>query len=167
MADRGPFVEAIANLRRLAERIQPGSITTENVTVSDRMESILKRLETEPTFVFTSLLPERPTVGYLVATFLACLELARLGKLKLEQDASFAEINCSKAEANAGPNAGEAADGNGTTDTLIGIENLSFLHPAMFLVGLVIAVAAVPWGWPTFQAWRAGSDAARRDQLPS
>ena len=103
-------------LRRLAERIQPGSITTENVTVSDRMESILRRLETEPTFVFTSLLPERPTVGLLVATFLACLELARLGKLKLEQDAAFAEINCAKAEANAGPNAGEAADGTSEFD---------------------------------------------------
>jgi segregation and condensation protein A len=103
-------------LRRLAERIQPGSITTENVTVSDRMESILRRLETEPTFVFTSLLPERPTVGLLVATFLACLELARLGKLKLEQDAAFAEINCAKAEANAGPNAGDAADGTSEFD---------------------------------------------------
>jgi energy-converting hydrogenase Eha subunit B len=38
---------------------------------------------------------------------------------------------------------------------IIGTENLSFLHPAMFLVGLVIAVAAVPWGWPTFRQWRA------------
>lgn len=37
---------------------------------------------------------------------------------------------------------------------IIGTENLSFLHPAMFLVGLVIAVAAVPWGWPAFQQWR-------------
>jgi segregation and condensation protein A len=103
-------------LRRLAERIQPGSITTENVTVSDRMESILRRLETEPTFAFTSLLPERPTVGLLVATFLACLELARLGKLQLAQDAAFAEINCAKAEANDGPNAGEAADGTSEFD---------------------------------------------------
>ena len=34
------------------------------------------------------------------------------------------------------------------------IGELSFLHPTFFLVGLVIAVAAVPWGWPTFQAWR-------------
>ena len=85
-------------LRRLAERIQPGSITTENVTVSDRMEAILRRLETEPTFAFTSLLPEHPTVGLLVATFLACLELARLGKLQLAQDAAFAEINCEAAD---------------------------------------------------------------------
>jgi hypothetical protein len=35
------------------------------------------------------------------------------------------------------------------------IRELSFLHPTMFAVGLVIAVASVPWGWPTFQAWRA------------
>ena len=80
------------------------------------METILARLESETTFVFTSLLPERPTVGYLVATFLACLELARLGKLKLEQDASFAEINCSKAEPSAVPNAGEALEGRSEFD---------------------------------------------------
>ena len=103
-------------LRRLAERIQPGNITSETVTVSDRMETILARLETESVFAFTSLLPERPTIGYLVATFLACLELARLGKLKLEQDASFAEINCSKAEPSATPNAGEALGGQSEFD---------------------------------------------------
>ena len=35
------------------------------------------------------------------------------------------------------------------------IQELSFLHPTMFAVGLAIAVASVPWGWPTFSAWRA------------
>jgi len=103
-------------LRRLAERIQPGNISAETVTVSDRMETILARLETEPTFVFTSLLPARPTVGFLVATFLACLELARLGKLRLEQDAFFAEINCMKTEPGAGPHAGEALEGGSEFD---------------------------------------------------
>ena len=39
---------------------------------------------------------------------------------------------------------------------IIGTENLSFLHPAMFLVGLIIAVAAVPWGLPALRARRAG-----------
>jgi hypothetical protein len=34
------------------------------------------------------------------------------------------------------------------------IRELSFLHPTMFALGLVIAVASVPWGWPTFRAWR-------------
>jgi hypothetical protein len=32
---------------------------------------------------------------------------------------------------------------------------LSFLHPAMFAVGLIIAATSVRWGWPTFQGWRA------------
>lgn len=36
------------------------------------------------------------------------------------------------------------------------IRELSFLHPTMFGIGLVIAAAAVPWGWPTLAAWRAG-----------
>ena len=103
-------------LRRLAERIQPGNISSETVTVSDRMESILARLDSESTFAFTSLLPEHPTIGYLVATFLACLELARLGKLKLEQDAAFAEINCSKADPVAAPHAGEASEGRSEFD---------------------------------------------------
>jgi hypothetical protein len=35
------------------------------------------------------------------------------------------------------------------------IKELSFLHPVCFAIGLVIAATAVPWGWPTFQAWRA------------
>ena len=35
------------------------------------------------------------------------------------------------------------------------IRELSFLHPTMFAVGLLIAASAVPWGWPTFVAWRA------------
>lgn len=35
------------------------------------------------------------------------------------------------------------------------IEEVSFLHPTFFGVGLLIAATAVPWGWPTFRAWRA------------
>ena len=42
------------------------------------------------------------------------------------------------------------------------IRQLSFLHPTMFAVGLLIALAAVPWGWPTFAAWRATQSDHRR-----
>ena len=35
------------------------------------------------------------------------------------------------------------------------IGQFSFLHPMCFGIGLIIAATAVPWGWPTFQAWRA------------
>ena len=96
-------------LRRLAERIQPGDITGEVVTVSDRMELILGRLASETRFTFTSLLPERPTIPMLVSTFLACLELARLGHLRLEQDDQFGEINCERALAPAGAPSSDGA----------------------------------------------------------
>jgi hypothetical protein len=36
------------------------------------------------------------------------------------------------------------------------IRELSFLHPTMFGIGLIIATAAMAWGWPTFVAWRQG-----------
>ena len=35
------------------------------------------------------------------------------------------------------------------------MKELSVLHPIYFGLGLVIAVAAVLWGWPTFRGWRA------------
>jgi hypothetical protein len=38
---------------------------------------------------------------------------------------------------------------------LVIIKEVSVLHPLFFGVGLVIAVTAVPWGWPTFKGWRA------------
>ena len=44
------------------------------------------------------------------------------------------------------------------------IEELSFLHPTMFGVGLVIAVASVFWAWPMLRAmvidWRAATELA-------
>ena len=105
-------------LRRLAERILPGDISADTVTVSDRMEAILGRLAGESSFTFTSLLPERPTIPMLVSTFLACLELARLGHLALEQDDHFGEILCQRALAPAGaPAAGSEFDSPPAEDT--------------------------------------------------
>jgi segregation and condensation protein A len=105
-------------LRRLAERILPGDISADTVTVSDRMEAILGRLAGESSFTFTSLLPERPTIPMLVSTFLACLELARLGHLALEQDDQFGEILCQRALAPAGaPAAGSEFDSPPAEDT--------------------------------------------------
>jgi hypothetical protein len=37
---------------------------------------------------------------------------------------------------------------------LVIIAEVSFLHPTMFLIGLGIAAASVPWGWATYRAWR-------------
>ncbi len=81
-------------LRRLAEKLVVGEIKDEQVTVADRMEYLLKRIETERTFVFSDLFPGKVTLRLLVATFLAVLELTRLKKLSLHQDEAFADIRC-------------------------------------------------------------------------
>lgn len=81
-------------LRRLAEKLVVGEIKDEQVTVADQMEYLLKRIETERTFVFSDLFPGKVTLRLLVATFLAVLELTRLKKLSLQQDEAFADIRC-------------------------------------------------------------------------
>lgn len=79
-------------LRRLAEKLVVGEIHDEQVTVADQMEWLLRRTQTEKTFVFSKLFEGPVTLRRLVATFLAVLELTRLKHLKLRQDESFADI---------------------------------------------------------------------------
>ncbi len=88
-------------LRRLAEKLAVGEIHDEQVTVTDQMEMLLARLQTQREFVFSQLFTGRVSLRTLIATFLAVLELTRLKKLRLQQDKSFADILCRAAEENA------------------------------------------------------------------
>ncbi|QYY35547.1 segregation/condensation protein A [Ruficoccus sp. ZRK36] len=83
-------------LRRLAEKIVQGEIHDEQVTVADRMEYILEKLEVTPEFLFTDLFEDQPKVSVplVVASLLAILELARLKKLFVEQEEVFGDIRC-------------------------------------------------------------------------
>ena len=85
-------------LRRLAEKLIVGEIRDEQVTVADQMESLLQRLQTTKSFVFSDLFPTRTTLRVLVATFLAVLELTRLRKLAIRQDEAFSDILCTAVE---------------------------------------------------------------------
>jgi segregation and condensation protein A len=85
-------------LRRLAEKLVVGEIRDEQVTVADQMEWLLKRIETQRDFVFSSLFSGPITVRWLVATFLAVLELTRLRKLRIRQDDAFTDIHCTAVE---------------------------------------------------------------------
>lgn len=85
-------------LRRLAEKMVVGEIRDEQVTVADQMEYLLEKVSTEPRFVFSSLFTGRITVRLLVATFLAVLELVRMGRLHVQQDEAFADIVCEARE---------------------------------------------------------------------
>ncbi len=81
-------------LRRLAEKLVVGEIHDEQVTVADQMEMLLARLAAEPRFVFSQLFTTTVSLRTLIATFLAVLELARLRRLRIRQDAAFADIVC-------------------------------------------------------------------------
>jgi segregation and condensation protein A len=87
-------------LRRLAERIVVGEISDERITVVDQMEVILVRLARDKEFAFSSLLPGKISLRLLIVTFLAVLELTRLDKIAVRQDAAFGEIHCSARTAN-------------------------------------------------------------------
>ena len=71
-------------LRRLAERITEGEIHAEQVTVADRMEYVLLHLRERRSFLFSELFESTTTLTTIVASFLAVLELTRLGKIKIE-----------------------------------------------------------------------------------
>jgi segregation and condensation protein A len=81
-------------LRRLAEKLVVGEIQDEVVTVSDQMEWLMDRIKTERNFIFSTLFPNGVTLRRLVATFLAMLELTRLGQLRISQNEAFTDIHC-------------------------------------------------------------------------
>lgn len=84
-------------LRRLSERIVKGEIQDEEISISQSMEYILSAIKTRDSFRFTELLEgKRLTVAFLVSTFLAVLELTRLKRLYIVQDAVFGEIECTR-----------------------------------------------------------------------
>jgi segregation and condensation protein A len=85
-------------LRRLSEKMVHGEIHRDHITVADRMEYVLQRLTSEARFTFTSLLPEHPSPIFIVATFLAILELTRLRQLELAQSADFQDIDIIRRE---------------------------------------------------------------------
>ena len=87
-------------LRRLAEKLVVGEIRDEQTTVADQMERLLKRVQTEKTFIFSQLFEGKITLRMLVATFLAVLELTRLRKLRVQQSEAFADIVCTAVEEN-------------------------------------------------------------------
>ena len=96
-------------LRRLAEKLVVGEIHDEQTTVADQMEWLLLRTSTERNLVFSLLFPDGVTLRRLVATFLAMLELTRLGKLRIRQNEAFSDILIEVREENPLETAGAAS----------------------------------------------------------
>lgn len=85
-------------LRRLAEKLVVGEIQDDAVTVVDQMEMLIGKMRTEREFTFTSLFQETISLKILVVTFIAILELTRLKRLKVEQNAAFSDFAITRLE---------------------------------------------------------------------
>jgi len=90
-------------LRRLADRIVVGEIEDDPITVAERMEFVLRKLETAKSFRFSDLFEERYSLNTLAATFLAVLELTRVGRVRIRQDQAFGDICCDAPETEVNP----------------------------------------------------------------
>jgi segregation and condensation protein A len=88
--------DLVAALQALLERIQDDrlyEIIGEDVSVEERMEHVLRLLDERREEVrFEELFAGARRRIILVATFMAILELARLTKLAIRQEALFGEI---------------------------------------------------------------------------
>lgn len=67
-------------------------ITRETLTVSDKINFIMEKLDREDSIRFEDLFKENPTKIVLIVTFLALLELIRLGLVKAYQEKTFGSI---------------------------------------------------------------------------
>jgi chromatin segregation and condensation protein Rec8/ScpA/Scc1 (kleisin family) len=67
-------------------------VTPERLTVRECIDAILARLGDAGRTTFDSLFPEGATRHRIIVTFLALLELMRLGGVRAHQEAEFGEL---------------------------------------------------------------------------
>ena len=86
-------------MQRLHDKISHGEIHDDSITMAERMTALIDKLQQCPIFYFSSLFEkEKYSINYIVATFLAILELSRLNKIRLTQDTAFGDIHCAATE---------------------------------------------------------------------
>lgn len=87
------MVGAVQEMLKRAAPEPVGRVTLPPLTVPDRIEEVLLRLETEGTELpFSELIPGPPTRTQIIITFLAILELMRRSQVEARQDTPQGEI---------------------------------------------------------------------------
>lgn len=86
------LITAFQRIWEQARPEEPQEIAREEITVPARMEDIARRLEDAGEVAFTALFAGQITRREVVVTFLALLELVRLGRISVRQETPFAEI---------------------------------------------------------------------------
>lgn len=86
--------DLLAAFRKILDKAPPDvkTITKESLTVKDRMMHIAERLEQVESMRFEELFGEVVTRVQLIVTFLALLEVLRLGMARVYQEGEFGQI---------------------------------------------------------------------------
>ena len=89
------LVDAYKNFLIRIEEEKPIStkVTKKEISIESQILRIKEKFKKEKRIVFEDLFQEK-TKSYIVATFLAILEMTRFGELKIYQDNSFGTILC-------------------------------------------------------------------------
>jgi segregation and condensation protein A len=97
------MVGAVHDLLKRAQPEPVGHVYLPRITIPDRIEEVLLRLDTEGReMTFAELVGEPPTRTGIIITFLALLELIRRGDLEVHQEEARGEILVRRAEKETG-----------------------------------------------------------------
>ena len=85
-------------LRRREDKVDPirssfGNIKKDPVRISDKLAHVLDFGRSRKRFSFRELLEQQATKADVVVTFLACLELIKVGQISVTQEGTFADID--------------------------------------------------------------------------
>ncbi|MHB8202528.1 MAG: segregation and condensation protein A, partial [Desulfomonilaceae bacterium] len=94
--DINELVKAFKNLLAKQEPKMLMEIRNEPVSIREKMDEILARLEKHRWLSFGGLFPEDFSKSNLVVTFLALLEMVKMGLAKIYQDVPFGSIVISR-----------------------------------------------------------------------
>ena len=84
-------------IRRQEDKVDPirsrfGEIEQEEVSLPEKMNDVEQYTRTHRHFTFRSLLEKQASKVQVIVTFLAILELMKVGKIKISQEETFGEI---------------------------------------------------------------------------
>ncbi len=90
-------------LKRVQEKPDARDIFEDKWTVSEKIENLMTQLREKPVLKFSELFASATSRSEVVVTFLAMLELIRLGQLAAVQGEAFGEIEITRAEPRVAP----------------------------------------------------------------
>lgn len=96
------LLSAFAEVMDSAREIERKEIVFDEILVSDRIALITELLKEKEQLLFNEIFSERPTRAEIVATFLAMLEMAKTGGLRIMQHRVFGDIRLFRADAQVG-----------------------------------------------------------------